>query len=581
MVPKIERIMQPFPIGVKEHQGNESRKQETINTGLNLYNQDSRFKMPDSKLLQVYFTGKTHSNKTETRKDLSPEQASKTGVKHASKLDHQFSRFLIWAEKEQKKVKDKYPDWDFHIHPIEDVKKVSDMDPVRKKEFNSTMELFKNKFSTFLWTGEECSNPTAFNEKTGKEERWDQLKLINLYNKKERLLHAAIHKELDIHNTRLGIPNHKILNSRDMEKFSNTFLKDFHDSGIKISLDLLHFGLPDKFRNEKDPKKSYFLNPEWPDYFVNFARIAVQKCAKNIEAITIINEPFITNRFSGQHWNERFPGNRNSPEYKKYFIERALLISKAAVKARYEIEKHIQSQPEPEKARKIFLHNDSCENRPQNKDFTDHERFLSSDLILGQDWLLKDDFKQSDMFKWMEKNYDDKEKLINSLQEIKDEHLKFQKDFNKTMKADTVFGIDYYAPCESGDNITPDPKNYAKEVESGHRKGLYGMIKEYYERYDVPIIHAETNMREEHQQQWITQQAFDIAQSMKSGIPVLGFNYYSLMDQYGWDKALKDTPGESNQNHIGLVNPNDKSKRSGARQIIPEIFRVQSLEKVL
>ena len=68
-------------------------------------------------------------------------------------------------------------------------------------------------------------------------------------------------------------------------------------------------------------------------------------------------------------------------KYNHFFIKRALLIGKAAVKARYEIEHFLQTQDNP---RIPFIHNESCEKHAENPEFNAFGRFLCSDLILGQ-----------------------------------------------------------------------------------------------------------------------------------------------------------------------------------------------------
>ena len=65
--------------------------------------------------------------------------------------------------------------------------------------------------------------------------------------------------------------------------------------------------------------------------------------------------------------------------------------------------------------------------------------------------------------------------------------------------------------------------------------------------------------------QWGMQQLLELTQLEKSGIPVLGFTWYSLMDQFGWDRGLDVSPDQSNRNHIGLASLRDYDLRRFAK----------------
>jgi hypothetical protein len=467
-------------------------------------------------------------------------------------LDREAARLISWTETQALARPDLYFQPVLHAPAT-----VSAAEKAANKE---TLALFKRTFSRFLWSGFECSNP-----RIDRRDRWDQNLIAGLYDPVQRATQVRTLKDqLSIENARLGLPNHLIAPGGDGAPYNfeafDAIMKDLRGR-VKISLDLMHFGLPDAFHNPGQPEKSDFLNPKWPLHFANLALATVQRYP-DIEAITLINEPFVTNNFSGSHWNEAVGGDAA-------FIDRALYMGEAAALARMRLEEFFQSRG----TRKIFLHNDSCEFRSDDPAFNAHKRFLTSDLILGADWLLAPKFRDSETFAWLKTKFGAERagELETRLERIRDLHLTFATKFGKSMKADTVFGMDYYVTCESGPGITHAPEKYRNEAQNT-RRGLYEMGMDYFARYRLPLIHAETNMREEKSVEWMTQQLIELSSLIKSGVPVLGATWYSLMDQAGWENglsspvlnSLEEAKAAGRLNPIGLISLEDGKPRKVA-----------------
>jgi beta-glucosidase/6-phospho-beta-glucosidase/beta-galactosidase len=496
-------------------------------------------------------------------------------------LDHQIHNFHRWAEKKLHTPIGQYMQF-------AQLGLVDHADPQRITENNQTLSLFKQTFSSFFWTGIECSNPES-----PKGERWDQLALTGIYQKKHRQKQIQLMQEAGIENVRLGLPNHKIVEEKNWRCFTS-ILDDFKLAGIKVSLDLQHFGLPSSFRNDQNQEESVYLNPQWPNHYVQFAMKAVKKYLPKLEALTLINEPMITNRFSACFWNEAMPGSMTDDRYNHFFIKRSLLIATAAVKARYEIERFLKTQ---QKDRIIFIHNESCEHHADNPEFNDFGRFLASDLILGHKWLLTGDFTQTDIFRWMETHFnkadhtglENKAKntqiLIQQIAKIKALHEQFEQEFGKTMKADTVFGVDYYAACETVKLTTGFPKPtgvdaYTEEVETSQRYGLAGICIEYWNRYQLPILHTETNFVDHGENthvgtsdDWGTKQLIELAQLPKFGVPILGFTWYSLMDQFNWHNGMQGSPQDTRLHPVGLFSWPEYQPRPFASHVLPSLLQ--------
>lgn len=475
-----------------------------------------------------------------------------TGV---TELDRQIHQFHNWTKRRLQMPA---------CHYIQDLRlgRISHPSPDRLAENQRTLALYKDTFTNFLWTGIECSNPESPDG-----ERWDQLALTGLYDPEHRSRQIGLMRDTHLTHVRLGIPNHRIDAENSWDALTD-MIDACHAAGLKISLDMQHFGLPSGFRNDANPEESVYLNPAWPKHFVDFTLQAYERCGEQLAAVTLINEPLITNRFSATYWNEAMPGTFLHPRFLHFFIRRALLIGQAAVEARFELERRLEAQGR----RMVFIHNESCEFQPDDPQFNAYTRFLGSDLILGQDWLLEGDFRQSDIFQWMSAHVPS-EVLIPALEFIRGMHERFYETFGKTMRADTVFGVDYYIGCETvkpGYNyaLGTNLKGYAADVACDRRRGLARICIDYWNRYQLPILHTETNFSNEHGDDWGMMQLVELAQLMKYGIPVLGFTWYSLMDQFNWDNAMQGSPQDVRLWPVGLYRWPDYAPRTFTTEVL-------------
>jgi hypothetical protein len=110
---------------------------------------------------------------------------------------------------------------------------------------------------------------------------------------------------------------------------------------------------------------------------------------------------------------------------------------------------------------------------------------------------------------------------------------------------DCILGTDYYVTNEH--LVKPD----STTGPSGEYYGYYVLAREYYERYGVPLMHTETNLRQDQDSvQWLRKQWNSLLRLRNDGIPVLGFTWYSLTDQKDWDTALREDA--HNVNAVGL-----------------------------
>ncbi len=102
-----------------------------------------------------------------------------------------------------------------------------------------------------------------------------------------------------------------------------------------------------------------------------------------------------------------------------------------------------------------------------------------------------------------------------------------------------LLGNDYYATNEH--LVHPDGTTEA----AGEVFGYHVITSQYYERYQLPVMHTETNLaqgaRGDEATRWLRKQWANVLRVRNDGVPVVGFTWYSLTDQMDWDTALRET----------------------------------------
>jgi beta-glucosidase/6-phospho-beta-glucosidase/beta-galactosidase len=121
-------------------------------------------------------------------------------------------------------------------------------------------------------------------------------------------------------------------------------------------------------------------------------------------------------------------------------------------------------------------------------------------------------------------------------------------------------GNDYYATNEHV--AYPDGK-----VDICEMFGYYMITKQYYDRYRLPVMHTETNNRDEGTGEkdarvWLEKQWSNVIRLKADSVPILGFTWYSLTDQVDWDSALGENAGRVN--HYGLYDLERRLRPVGA-----------------
>ena len=288
-------------------------------------------------------------------------------------------------------------------------------------------------------------------------------------------------------------------------------------------VDLCHFGVPDWIGD--------FQNPAFPELFALYAR-AFAKRYPWIQLYTPVNEMFICARFSALegYWNEQLSDSRSFVCALKHIVKANVLAMRAILEVRPDA---------------IFIQSESSEYfhpvDPASLPAAGRMnamRYLSLDLNYGHP-------VDSGMYEYL---------MDNGM--TRDDYAFFMRN---TLKHHCIMGSDYYSTNEHW--IDADGSSRP----SGEIYGYAVIARQYHERYRLPIMHSETNLREgsdgPEAVHWLWKEWANVLRLREDGVPVLGFTWYSLTDQVDWDSLLSEPRGQVNK--VGLFDLNRRIRPVG------------------
>jgi beta-glucosidase len=128
------------------------------------------------------------------------------------------------------------------------------------------------------------------------------------------------------------------------------------------------------------------------------------------------------------------------------------------------------------------------------------------------------------------------------------------------MKHSCIMGNDYYVTNEH--RVRADGSSCA----SGEIFGYCEITQQYHDRYRLPVMHTETNLSEgpngDEAVNWLWKEWANVLRVRNTGVPIVGFTWYSLTDQVDWDTALRENNG--NVNPLGLYDLDRNIRRVGS-----------------
>ncbi|HWE52122.1 MAG TPA: family 1 glycosylhydrolase [Bryobacteraceae bacterium] len=372
----------------------------------------------------------------------------------------------------------------------------------------------ENSYPTIEWKGATIRQDEF--AKTKHYERWrDDFRLL---------------KELGIPCLRYGPPY--FLTHKGPGKFDWSFADEtFHAlrrQNTEPIADLCHFGVPDWIGN--------FQNPDLPRLFAEYAG-AFAKRFPWVRFYTPVNEIFIAATFSAQFgwWNERLSSDRA-------FVTALKNLCKANGLAMHAI---LAIHPKA-----IFIQSESSQyfhpETPAGEDAArryNEKRFLSFDLSYGH-------HLNATVYEYL---------LDNGM--TRDEYHWF---LQHHVRSRCVMGNDYYA---SNENLVHDDGSI--EV-SGEILGYYPITHQYFARYNLPVMHTETNCSDPNAVMWLKKEWANVHRLKLDGVPIIGFTWYSLQDQVDWDTALRENNNRVNALGLCDLDRNIRPVGHAYRKLIQE-----------
>ncbi|AWM32417.1 family 1 glycosylhydrolase [Hymenobacter nivis] len=353
-------------------------------------------------------------------------------------------------------------------------------------------------------TGIENSNPTIHNGKL----RVDELEKCGHYQHWQKDFDLV--QELGIEFLRCGPPLHTTWTGphRYDWSFADATFQDLRRRNIVPIVDLCHFGVPDWLGN--------FQNPDFPKLFADYAGAFAQRFPW-VQLYTPVNEMYVCAEFSALYgwWNEQLASDQAFVTALKYLVK-ANVLAMHAISAVRPDALFIQSE-----SSEYFHAENPAAIKPA--ELLNAKRFLSLDLNYGRR-------VDSDMYEYL---------LDNGM--TRDEYHFFLKN---NRKHQCIMGNDYYQTNEH--RVRADGTTTA----AGEIFGYHTITTQYYDRYRLPVMHTETNLwqgpRGDEAVNWLWKEWANVLRVRNDGVPVLGFTWYSLIDQVDWDTALRENNGTVN-----------------------------------
>jgi beta-glucosidase/6-phospho-beta-glucosidase/beta-galactosidase len=389
-------------------------------------------------------------------------------------------------------------------------------------------------------TGIENSNPRI----QGGRLRVDEMERCGHYERWQE--DFALVQEMGIRFLRYGPPIHRTWlgpGPRCDWSFADVTFEALRQADILPIVDLCHFGLPDWLGD--------FQNPDFPELFAGYARAFAARFPW-VQMFTPVNEMYICALFSARYgwWNEQLASEAAFVTALKHIVRANVLAMRAILRVRPDAI-FVQSESSE------YFHA-SCPAAIGPAEARNAERFLTLDLNYGRR-------VDSGMYEFLMDNG------------MKREEYRFFLA-NSDLKRHCIMGNDYYWTNEH--LVEEDGSTRA----SGEIFGYAVITHQYHERYGLPVMHTETNIRQgpngDEAVAWLWKQWANVLRVRNDGVPVIGFTWYSLTDQVDWASALREAKGVVDA--VGLYDLDRRIRPVGRayRKLISqwgEVLPVQSM----
>ncbi|MFL6830117.1 MAG: family 1 glycosylhydrolase [Sphingomicrobium sp.] len=349
-------------------------------------------------------------------------------------------------------------------------------------------------------TGIECSYPM-----TG-HGRWrrDEMEGTRHYARWREDFELA--REVGITHLRYGPPLHLIFLAPGRYDWSwcDEPMAELVELGPEPIVDLCHFGLPSWLGDFQNAE----IVPALAEYAAAFA-----ERYPGVRFFTPINEMYVCARMSALDgvWNEQRRDERA-------FVAAVLNLASACIGMTDAI---LERRPDA-----IFVNSESsefcqaCCPDPEIEAiaaFENERRFLPLDLIYA-------------------KEVSPRMRVYLGEHGLGDEQ--YRRFMAREVPRRTVLGLDYYEWNERLIDLD------GRVQSLGELFGWHVIASQYWERYRRTLMHTETNRSDASQASaWLWRQWHNVQLMRHSGVPLIGFTWYSLTDQIDWEQAIEEPLG--------------------------------------
>ena len=248
-------------------------------------------------------------------------------------------------------------------------------------------------------------------------------------------------------------------------------------------------------------------------------------------------------------WNEQLTTDKSFVTALKHIVKANVLAMRAILKVRTDAI-FIQSE-----SSEYYHAEDPTAIRPA--ELMNARRFLSLDFNYGKRI-------ESEMYEYL---------MDNGM--TRNEYHFF---LHNNLKHHCIMGNDYYITNEH--RVCKDGTTRS----AGEIFGYHVITAQYYHRYQLPVMHTETNLQQgpngDEAVNWLWKEWANVIRVRNDGIPIVGFTWYSLTDQVDWDSALRENNG--NVNPLGLfdINRNIRPVGEAYKQVISDWREVLPTQSV-
>lgn len=372
--------------------------------------------------------------------------------------------------------------------------------PPRRSPGSPAPKRQENASGFIFATGIECSYPTI------EHGRWrrDEMESTRHY---ELWQHDfALAREIGVTHIRYGPPLHLIFDGpgRYVWDYVEPQMEELRELGPEPIVDLCHFGVPSWLGD--------FQNDEIASALEEYAGAFAERFPW-VRFYTPINEMYVTARMSALDglWNEQLCDEGAYARAAWNLANASIRMSDAILDWREDA---------------IFINSESSEfyqpccpdpHIQQVADQANDRRFLPLDLIFAHP-----------LSKGMHG-------LLLRQGVSKDEISKLA---HRKVPPRSILGLDYYEWNERLIDREGRPRAL------GELFGWYVIADQYWHRYRQPMMHTETNkMDSEGAPRWLWRQWHNVQLLAKAGVPLVGFTWYSLIDQIDWSSAMTEATG--------------------------------------